>query len=218
MIDKSELNDILVSVLAISLAFTIAGIGGIFGLLGGARPDILSFALLFAVSMFTVGIGFVLHEMAHKYLAIRFGCWAAYRAWPMGLLFALVSSLFGFIFAAPGATYIDPTYARRFTHRENGLISLIGPLTNIALALLFAFASPLFFALLPQEIAALVLIQGVGINLWLALFNMLPMGPLDGTKVMRWNPLIWGVTIVFTAIALFTGLFLRVGLAFASLY
>ena len=37
------------------------------------------------------------------------------------------------------------------------------------------------------------LIVGYGaiINLWLGLFNMLPIGPLDGKKVFAWNPKIW---------------------------
>jgi len=200
-IGRAELNDIVVSVIAISIAFTLARVGGIFFLAqGGAVPfDLLS--LLFAISVFTVGIGFVLHELAHRSMAIRYGCRAAYVAWPVGLQLALITSLFGFVFAAPGATYI---YAPYLTRRENGMISLVGPLTNVALAFVFLLSSPFLLLLLPGLAGQLLVSQGVFINLWLALFNMLPFGPLDGKKVMAWNPGTW---LVLTA-GIFVLLFL----------
>jgi len=44
---------------------------------------------------------------------------------------------------------------------------------------------------------------GVAINAWLALFNMLPIGPLDGSKVLSWNPIVWvgivAVSVLFLA-------------------
>ncbi len=188
--DKDEIKDILISVLALSLAFTVARIDGIFGIARGTSLTPADGALLFLVSLFTLGIGFVLHEMAHKYMAIRYGSWAAYRMWPMGLMLALGGSLFGVVFAAPGATYIYTPYMGR---RENGIISLVGPLTNVALAFVFLLAAPLILLALPPLVAEMLIAQGIGINLWLALFNMLPIGPLDGKKVLDWSLPIWAV-------------------------
>jgi len=193
IIDKVEVKDILISVIVISLAFTLARIGGLFTLLGENKVPFDYLGLLFVISVFTVGIGFVLHEMAHKFMAMRFGCWAAFRAWPTGLQLALLTSIFGFVFAAPGATYIDPTYARRFTPRENGIISIVGPITNVVIAILFVFLSPLLIALLPGTVGLMLVSQGIWINLWLALFNMLPFGPLDGKKVMAWSFATWAL-------------------------
>ena len=188
--DKDEIKDILISVLALSLAFTVARLDGLFGIVRGTSLTPADGALLFLVSLFTLGIGFVLHEMAHKYMAIRYGSWAAYRMWPMGLMLALGGSLFGVVFAAPGATYIYTPYMGR---RENGIISLVGPLTNVALAFAFLLAAPLILLTLPPTVAAMLIMQGIGINLWLALFNMLPIGPLDGKKVLDWSLPIWAV-------------------------
>jgi Zn-dependent protease len=50
-----------------------------------------------------VGTGFMLHELAHKFVAQRYGYWAEYKASPMGLIFTVVmAAMFGFVFAAPG--------------------------------------------------------------------------------------------------------------------
>ena len=188
--DKDEIKDILISVLALSLAFTVARLDGLFGIARGTSLSLADGALLFLVSLFTLGIGFVLHEMAHKYMAIRYGSWAAYRMWPMGLMLALGGSLLGVVFAAPGATYIYTPYMGR---RENGIISLVGPLTNVALAFAFLLAAPLILLALPPLVAGMLIMQGVYINLWLALFNMIPFYPLDGSKVMAWSLPIWAV-------------------------
>ena len=63
-ITKHERNDLIIAWLAISLAFTLIFIRG------GVNP--VSFIVFFSISLFTVGIGFVLHELAHKYMAIKF--------------------------------------------------------------------------------------------------------------------------------------------------
>jgi len=132
--------------------------------------------------------GFLLHELAHKFLAQRYGAWAEFRVYPLGLIFALFFALLaGIVFAAPGAVYIQG----RITKEQNGMISLAGPGLNLAfglacIALLFILPLPIIFI--------------VGwINLFLAAFNLIPFGPLDGAKVFRWNPgiyvLIMGATI-----------------------
>ena len=63
--------------------------------------------VFFGIALLTVGIGFILHEMAHKFTAIRYGYWAEFRKDNSMLLVAVaLASLVGFVFAAPGATVI----------------------------------------------------------------------------------------------------------------
>jgi len=92
-------------------------------------------------------------------------------------------SLFGFIFAAPGAVMIQPGATAGETislsSRKVGLILLVGPATNIGLAVVFL--------VLDVIRPALLFTQGTYINAWLALLNLIPFGPLDGVKVFRWN-------------------------------
>ena len=155
----------------------------------------LSYAgLLVGISLVTVGPGFVFHELSHKFMAQRYGFWAEFRMWPMGLVLALVSSLVGFVFAAPGATYIS---GANISKTENGKISLAGPLMNVGIAMLFI---PLLFVGpgLLRDVGSI----GVPVNIFLALFNLLPIGPLDGAKVMRWNVFVWGALFVPLAVVM----------------
>lgn len=175
-----EAKEMAVSVFAIAVALAVAN-AGVAGLLSqpGAAVFLVSFFLV------TVGVGFIFHELAHKAAANFFGAAAEFRMWVEGILLMLVLSVLGFVFAAPGAVYI---YSPHLTRGQNGMISLAGPLTNLALAGIFlalAFVSPLFFGTMNAWL------WGSRINIFLALFNMLPLYPLDGSKVMGWNFFIW---------------------------
>ncbi|MFH2101188.1 MAG: site-2 protease family protein [Candidatus Micrarchaeota archaeon] len=181
--------------LAISFAFSMIFIG-LDGML--AYPgEMVAFLML---SLVTIGSGFILHEMGHKVAAIYYGAQARFRMWVQGLVFMLITSFFGVLFAAPGAVYI---YSRDITPRQNGIISLAGPITNLIIMSMFA----ILIILLPMTQHFTTLSEwsffginrgavnvwefGMAINLILAMFNMIPAFPLDGSKVFRWNKLIW---------------------------
>ncbi len=185
-----EIRDIIISLLVISLAFDY--------IINGRDLDatIASFGYMVVV----VGFGFVLHELAHKFAAIRYGYWAEYKMWFQGLILALVTSYFGFVFAAPGAVYI---HGYNIKPSENGKISLAGPATNIILALLFLISMPLA----AQYNLFAVAVLGATINSFLAVFNLIPLVVLDGAKIFRWNPLIWIASMALAVILLLYSLF-----------
>src|SRR3989338_6370573 len=123
----NELSHIIISVVTVSIAFAIAWTG-----MTEFTPE---FASVFVLILVTVGSGFIFHELAHKYVAIRYGAFAEYRSWTLGLVLAVVMAVFaGFVFAAPGAVYI---YGKNLTRQQNGRIALAGPATNAFLALAF---------------------------------------------------------------------------------
>ena len=130
-----------------------------------------------------MGSGFVLHELMHKFTAERYGYWAEFRMWVMGIVLALITSTLGFIFAAPGR---DLHPGNNVTERQNGIISLAGPATNVVIAFIF-----LLVGLVGTGIVGDIGLIGFPVNLFLATFNMIPIMPLDGAKVFRWNKLIW---------------------------
>jgi len=118
----TEIRDLIKAWIAISFAFAIVLRGGIG----------LSFYQVFIVSAITVGTGFLLHELGHKIVAQRYGCFAEFRSFDQMLVLAVIMSFFGFVFAAPGAVMISgPVGVRR-----NGKISAAGPIVNLAFSLL----------------------------------------------------------------------------------
>lgn len=178
---KEEVTDLLKSWFVLSLAFAILFAGFEFS---------LNLLVSFCLAAVTVGTGFLLHELAHKYLAEKYGCVAVYKANPLMLGITLISSLFGFIFAAPGGVYILGILSRK----RNGLVSLAGPMTNIILALVFLATSLLVTSKVMVSLSSI----GFFINAWLGAFNMIPFGPFDGRKVWEWNKAIY---VTFTIIA-----------------
>jgi Zn-dependent protease len=200
-----ELRDLGVAWLALGVAFAVFFAGGGRGLLALLSQG--GFVAALVVSLLTAGVGFLLHELAHKVVAVRFGQVAEFRADYGMLLLAVMSALAGFIFAAPGAVY----HRGVLSDREHGLIALAGPVANLGLALLFVPVL-LVGALGGSEFVGLVGSRGLAINLFLAAFNMIPFGALDGRTVLDWSALVFvAVFVPSAAVAVFVVFFLGVG-------
>lgn len=187
---REELRHIVMASGALIAAFTLVFLDPL------RRPISAAGALQVAVSA-TVAVltGFLLHELAHKVLAQRYGAWAEFRSSRGGLVLAVVTGLLGFVFAAPGAVYITGSLSKG----ENGRVSLAGPLTNFAIALAFLGSLLAFGPFLGGGLAGWVgsiLYFTAYINLFLGGFNMIPFPPLDGSKVIAWNPAVWILTLV----------------------
>ncbi len=185
-----EIRDLIISFIVIALGFTILYSNG----------DYSHITLIFPVVMIGVGAGFIFHELGHKFVAMNYGYYAEYELWPTGLLIALASSFFGFIFAAPGAVVI---YSQGMDEKTNGLISIAGPLVNIALGLIFFLILGSLGDYVYTEtgyIVQLICVLGTRINFFLAAFNLLPIPPLDGSKVLSWSIPIWLITFAVAAI------------------
>ena len=188
---SSEVRDLIIAFIVISLCFAIANAG----------RNVNAILHLLPMIMVGVGAGFILHELGHKFVSMKYGYWAEFKLWPQGLIFALITSFFGFVFAAPGAVY---TYANYMTDEINGKISVAGPVVNIILAIIFlAICIAVYPSAFHSQTSVLILnicALGFNINSFLAVFNMLPIGNLDGSKVLRWNIGIWLITIAIAGI------------------
>jgi len=125
----------------------------------------------------------LVHEMAHKIMAQRNGLWAEFRLTTWGVVLTFVSVFLPFRMIAPGAMMISGS--------PNGdeivKISIAGPATNLILSGGILGAA---FALSPSPLSSMLFFAAY-INAFLATFNLIPFGILDGYKIFSFNKKIW---------------------------
>lgn len=132
---------------------------------------------------------FLVHELAHKFLAQFYGSWAEFRAEMYGLIITAISALpiMPFKFIAPGAVMVGLSDRNRF-----GRVAFIGPLTNLVMGFGFLALSYYYYPYYPY------LSAGASFNGWIAIFNLIPFALLDGQKIFDWNKVVWGLTMAIS--------------------
>lgn len=163
-----EIRDLGISVLVLSVAFAIAL----------SRRNSEDLLILILASAMVISTSFIAHELAHKFVAQRFGAKAEYRMFPAGLFFALMVSFLGFMIAAPGAVHINGKLDRSML----GKIAAAGPAANI-----FVGAAALALTFLTDGFISSIFWMMANMNAFFALLNMLPIIPFDGSKVRKWD-------------------------------
>ena len=163
--DKKEAIEIGIAIVVLTFIFSFDGLF--------FNPNLLLSSFIAVVT------AFLFHELAHKYAAIKFGYHARFRLYIPSTLFSLILVFTGVKLAAPGWVEIssykfkDWLYRRiKISAEEIGKIALAGPLTNIILAYIFLLLGLNFFRF---------------VNAWIAFFNLLPIPPLDGSKILHWK-------------------------------
>ncbi len=197
---KVELQDLAISLAAFSLGLAFVFNGGILGGMLSLGPALLiSIPLYFILATIAFGPAFIIHELAHKFQARHYGCWAEFRADPQGLKTGVLIAFFiGFLFMAPGAVMV----AGNVNRRQNGMIALAGPLSNL---ILWLIALPAFVLVGDWGILGLTIQLWLIANAILGAFNMLPFGPLDGKKIKTWSePVFWSFLGIFILIVYVT--------------
>jgi len=153
-------------------------------------------ATIITIAIFLL-LAFPIHEFFHALVAYRLGDSTAKYAGRLSLnpivhfdpvgggLLALTMLLGGFVFGWAKPTPINP-YNLRYGHRGEALVALAGPASNAVMAV--AGALPLRFILgtgmIVPDVVVQVLYLFVYVNVILAIFNLLPIPPLDGSKLL----------------------------------
>ena len=183
-VGRLEMKHIAIAVLALSASFTILymGVKNFF-----STNWIINTLCWFGFSLVAVTFSFLLHELAHKFVAQRMGAWAEFRMYPAGLVLGLIMSAMGFLIAAPGAVMISG----RINDRDNGIISLAGPAINGVLGIMF-----LALAMVTSGHIMIACYLIARLNVILAIFNMIPIMPFDGSKIYKWNRPVYFTTAV----------------------
>ncbi len=172
------------------VSFVILYLTGTLGIIiqEGRIPDEL------LIYIFVLGISFFAHELSHKFIAIKYGARAYFRLSKEGLFLTLISVIIGFPILAVGAVFWwgEATASQGI----RGRVSASGPVTNFILAGIFLIIQGIGWLVVYQSLGLGIMlifigVTGVWLNVFLGVFNLLPIGVLDGAKVLAWDPKIW---------------------------
>lgn len=139
----------------------------------------------------------IVHEVAHGFMADRLGDPTARLAGRLTLnpvkhvdlmgsiVVPLITSFMGFTFGWAKPVPYNP-YNLKHRRRSEFLIAAAGPASNLLLALIFGLAIRFggFGDAAGSDAVLPVLASIVGINIVLAIFNLIPLPPLDGSKIL----------------------------------
>lgn len=142
-----------------------------------------------------VVLAMVPHELLHKYVAERLGYLAYFRISRKLIIISLITSLL------PYFKVIAPGYVVIYTwgplpRRDEALIAVAGPLTNFAIVLV---TLPLY-VLTGSDLYGLIL----WVNSIVLFFNLLPIPPLDGSRILRYRKSLWLLLFLPSLVLLIT--------------
>lgn len=154
-------------------------------------------------ALFSAAIAFLIHLSAQKIMAGRLACSAFYRLWLPGLVVSMLLMVVGIkpillIGAVSLSAYKFGRFGykgRQMTMTEIGWIGVVGPAANIVMAYLFKIYA--------ASTGSSLLYYMAMVNGLMALFNLVPIKPLDGSKVVLWNPMLW-IFLVFILLLILT--------------
>ncbi|MEK6853031.1 MAG: M50 family metallopeptidase [Nanoarchaeota archaeon] len=136
---------------------------------------------LFSIAIAAPAI--LIHELAHKFFAIGFGVSATFKIFAIGIVIGIILRLVNspFLILAPGYVEIGNA-AQSLAPLQMSLVALSGPLVNLVLWLVpkFILKASRNRRIRLKKNTAIFLHYTSLLNMWLFIFNMLPIPPLDG--------------------------------------
>ncbi|MBU0979475.1 MAG: hypothetical protein KJ709_01595 [Nanoarchaeota archaeon] len=194
---NKELYDLAISIFVVTLVFAF----------DDGRQEFSIFPWLgnFISVLILVAIAYVAHVSIQKLVGFIPGYRSEYKVWGWGIVFALLLTFVTqgkWVFVATGGVFVYAMTAQRIGHFRYGLsgsysiiIASSGAIINIAMALFFK----LFFLVSGSPL----MWMAMKINLWLAIYSMLPIPPLDGGTAFFGGRLPWSFFFGFVLAGVF---------------
>lgn len=167
----------------------------LYSILNGQGISFINVLVELLASLMVIIVVLPFHELAHGFVAYKLGDDTAKRAnrltfnpiHHLNYLGALCLILVGFGWADP--VPVDP---RNFKHpkRDMALVALAGPVANLIAALVGALLFNAFITFVPYSTGMLYMSVSIflqyyiSVNIGLAVFNLIPLPPLDGSKIL----------------------------------
>jgi Zn-dependent protease len=131
---------------------------------------------------------FIVHELAHKFVAQHYGAWSEFRMLQTGYFLSAMAILFSIPIFGTGVVYTSSGLSTE----EDGKSNLAGPLSNFLMATIILTSLILFELILGLSTYVLILgSYAIEINAFVGLFNMVPFQPFDGATVRVWSMRVW---------------------------
>ena len=141
---------------------------------------------------------FMIHEMAHKFVAQHYGMWSEFRMLPYGYFLSAMAILFSIPVFGTGAVFTSGSSSPD----KDAKSTLAGPLSNAVLASIFVGVAVIAFFLGSLGFPFSYVIQYAAIlNGMLGLFNLIPFPPFDGARIVLWRKDVW-VALLATLLTL----------------
>jgi uncharacterized repeat protein (TIGR02543 family) len=176
---KLELIAYAVEILILTLAYSYAGSGTLSGLL----------LLIPTVLATSVAVGLV-KNLILELITRALGVWAEHRVWIFGLTTFLVTTLlFRAPFSSPSRTV---NHSGGITPRIDGLVAFFSVLLSLGFA-------AIFYVLL-QGGSTYVGSIGLAMCLLSALYDAVPIAPMNGRTIYAWNKLVWAMLLLVTTV------------------
>src|SRR3972149_12301081 len=143
-------------------------------------------------------LSLLFHEFVKKTIAQSFGISSTYNLWIPGFFISVITSIFSegkLLLFTYGFSKFKQFYGAKLgksrvsiREDERGVIILSGVLASLALALLVKLLAPF--------LSESVWLLGVNVNLWIALFALIPFPPLNGTYLLLWSRVVWVFSVI----------------------
>ncbi|HLC65028.1 MAG TPA: hypothetical protein VJI46_02785 [Candidatus Nanoarchaeia archaeon] len=192
----AELRGLAVSILVVAFIISFADWGK------GETPDAAAGLFNLLIAIIITAITFFVRESARRVAALSVGYRAEYKVWLWGLLIGLVVVFVsrGYVWLLlPGGILLHHLAGHRLGHFRYGLnffglgmVSMVAPIANLVLAVIIKIVN----AYLQLD----VLTKALYLNLLLAIFSVLPIPPMDGSKMFFGSRMVY--SFMFAAIIL----------------